>query len=93
MLKTTKGPAVFSSEERDELAQLAADWRLLLARSQSVAARLSRARKQREQVESRLRCVLHDFLVPAVQDLEAITAAAGEHGGPASQAASKVRPS
>jgi hypothetical protein len=73
----SKSSNILSAEELEDLAQLAGDWRGLLDRSRSFTARLRRARRERELVESRLLCVLHDFLAPAVQDLEAIAAAAG----------------
>jgi len=76
--RTENPEAALSSQELADLAQLTAEWRSLLARSRSFVARLRRARGLQEVVESRLLCVLHDSLAPAVQDLEAIAAESGE---------------
>jgi hypothetical protein len=63
-----------SPGELHDLGQLAAEWRNLLVRSKDFVVRLRQARglPARAVVESRLLCVLHDSLAPAVQDLSAI---------------------
>lgn len=74
-----------SPTRRRDLGQLTAEWRDLLVRSQDFVARLRRARglPERVMIESRLLCVLHDSLAPAVRDLGAIesTARAPEEEG------------
>ena len=75
-------PKALSPEELHDLGQLTAEWRDLLLRSKDFVARLRQARglPARAVVESRLLCVLHDSLAPAVQDLGAIEKEARKPG-------------
>ena len=72
--RTAKSPEALTPGELHDLGRLTAEWRDLLLRSKDFVARLRQARglPARAVVESRLLCVLHDSLAPAVQDLGAI---------------------
>jgi hypothetical protein len=68
-----------SREEHEQLTRLAEELRRFMEMARSVRLRPARESSPRGQARSRLACVLHDYISPAIRDLDSIAEAAARH--------------